>query len=55
MSGGDIHSNFVVVACGGEHGWVGGTPRYCVAAPLVGFELLDQLTGFLVPDEDVTI
>jgi hypothetical protein len=55
MSGGDIHSNFVVVACGGEHGWVGGTPRYCVAAPLVGFELLDQLTGFLVPDEDVAI
>ena len=52
---GDIHPNFVVVACGGEHGWVGGTPRYCVAAPLVGFELLDQLTGFLVPDEDVTI
>jgi hypothetical protein len=45
----------VVVACGGEHGWIGGTPRYSVATPLVSFELLYQLTGFLVPDEDMAI
>jgi hypothetical protein len=52
---GALHSDFVVVACGGEQGWICWTPGYCVAATLVGFEFFDQLTCFLVPDEDVSI